>query len=220
VEELRGTVRFQCPKCRAAVTGMDIICVPCSRFSDITEERWEEQAEVRGGTGREEVPRNPKLETLVRIVRGDRPERKAVGNPLPGLLEGRTSLGAPSDRKFLVFANHEEMLGQICARLEGEGIAFRVLRGTTAQMNEIIDRYRLPSSDKRSLRILLVNGVQYCAGMNLQCTTDLIFAHWVCARNVACQIGGRAARHGRTSDLSIHYLLYKNEEEAFERALA
>jgi len=255
VEELRGNLHMNCPKCRAPLTGADVICIPQLRALDILEERMEgEEADgartankenqvpqgSEGDSGKEakrpeeakeakkpeeaqsaeEERPNLKVRAVVDIIRGREAGGVKVDNPLPGLLEGTNELGgAPQgERKFLIFANHEEMLAQVCAGLDAEGISYRTLRGTTSQLNEIIDRYRLPNGARGSYQILLINGLQFCAGMNLQCTTDLIFTHWVTRRNVACQIGGRAARHGRLSDLQMHYVLYQNEMGGFTTA--
>jgi hypothetical protein len=59
--------------------------------------------------------------------------------------------------------------------------------------------------------VMLVNAQQYCAGLNLENTTDLVFFHRILDKNIEAQVAGRAQRIGRQSNLNIHYLLYNNE---------
>lgn len=61
-----------------------------------------------------------------------------------------------------------------------------------------------------NINILLLNSNFFGCGLNLQCTTDVIFLHKT-DENLEKQIIGRAQRHGRTSKLNIWYLLHKNE---------
>lgn len=58
--------------------------------------------------------------------------------------------------------------------------------------------------------ILLLNSNFFGCGLNLQCTTDIIFLHKT-DENLEKQIIGRAQRPGRTSKLNIWYLFHKNE---------
>jgi SNF2 family DNA or RNA helicase len=96
-------------------------------------------------------------------------------------------------------------------KLEAADISFSVLRGTHDQIRKVVKKYNLPNEHPDSIQVLLVNGAQYCAGLNLQVTSDIVYMHKVTDPAVEAQIAGRAARVGRTRNLNIHYVLYENE---------
>ena len=58
--------------------------------------------------------------------------------------------------------------------------------------------------------MLLLNA-KYCgAGLNLQCTDEIIIFHRMC-KDLENQVIGRAQRIGRDSRLKVNYLCYDNE---------
>ena len=135
---------------------------------------------------------------------------------IPNMLVGKTDKGEPTDKKCLVYANYGETLDRLQEVLDRKDITFLKLQGTPKQIQDMVHRYGLPSSNPESISVLLINGPEYCAGLNLQMTTDLIFTHKIIDRNIESQVGGRAARYGRTANLRVHYFLYENEFEMFK----
>lgn len=144
---------------------------------------------------------------------------------LQGLMQGEHDKGeAPvDDKKALVFANFAETLDIIRDKLDACGISFSMLHGTHDQIRTMVKMYNLPNTHPNSIKVLLINGAQYAAGLNLQATTDLIYVHVVTDSAIESQIAGRAARIGRRYNLNIHYIGYENEirflrEKQTERA--
>jgi hypothetical protein len=161
----------------------------------------------------ETIPDDPKYKCIVDILNGTtNAAGKRIDAPITGLLEGPSrGVAPPEDRKYLIFSNYGKAITGLENMLTRESISYRTLGGTASMIAECVRRYNLPNSNPRSYKILLVHGVQYCAGLNLQITSDVIFTHMMVNREIEAQLGGRAARHGRRYDLNMHYVYYKNE---------
>ena len=80
-----------------------------------------------------------------------------------------------------------------------------VLKGSSATVQKRINEFK-----NGDINVLLMNSDSYCAGMNLQCTTDVIIYHNL-SSDIEKQAIGRAQRIGRTSPLNVHYLKHNNE---------
>ena len=80
-----------------------------------------------------------------------------------------------------------------------------VLKGSMATIEKRINEFK-----NGKIKVLLMNSESYCAGMNLQCTTDVIIYHNLNS-DIEKQAIGRAQRIGRTSKLNVHYLKHNNE---------
>lgn len=179
-----------------------------------------------------------KYDVLIDILRGITPkEREEIDLQIPALMVGGTSLGPPKyeinglDKimknkkissicksnvmnwldckdvpRVLIFANYDECLDKIQKRLVKEHITFDRLGGHQVQLNKSISDFQIGEN-----RILLINGTQHCAGLNLQMATDLVFMHQVKERGLQSQIAGRLQRVGRECDSKMHWLCYENE---------
>lgn len=159
-----------------------------------------------------------KFKCILKIIKGEYEELSEVQQRredihIPSLLVGSRDKGTapPSEKKVLIYANFRETLMNLEERLTKHNISFMKLHGTSRQISDIRERFNKPNSDPESISVLLINGAKYCAGLNLQAATDLIFTHKVMDANVESQVGGRAARFGRKYNLNIHYVLYQNE---------
>lgn len=138
---------------------------------------------------------------------------------LHGLMQGKYDKGEapPDDKKALIFANFGETLEIIQNKLDAAGISFSTLHGTHEKIRDMVKMFNLPNEHPNSIRVLLVNGAKYCAGLNLQAATDLFFTHFVVDPAVEAQIAGRIARIGRRYNANIHFLLYQNEHHEMMR---
>ena len=58
--------------------------------------------------------------------------------------------------------------------------------------------------------IVLLNAKYFGAGLNVQCTDEIIIFHRM-STDLEAQVIGRAQRIGRTTPLIINYLCYTNE---------
>lgn len=108
------------------------------------------------------------------------------------------------NRKILIFSNYDITFQNISTILDNNGLSYDYLKGIG--INNIIEKYK--NSNKNN--ILLVNTKAYGSGLNLENTTDIIMFHKFDSQ-IEKQIIGRAQRPGRTSPLSLWYLLHANE---------
>jgi len=78
--------------------------------------------------------------------------------------------------------------------------------GSIESINESVKKYTYGN-----INALLLNSNIYGCGLNLQCTTDIIFLHKT-EESLEQQIIGRAQRLGRINKLNIWYLMHENEK--------
>ncbi len=62
-----------------------------------------------------------------------------------------------------------------------------------------------------NINVLLLNSNIFGCGLNLECTTDIVFLHKT-EESLEKQIIGRAQRHGRKNKLNLWYLMHENEK--------
>lgn len=168
---------------------------------------------------KENLDEKNKINCLLKIILGlDLSDVDYTANvpskpEIPGLLVGDTDLGfAPENKKkILIFNNYNESTIAIEKKLKHYKISFIRLQGSNSQIKEIVRRYQLDNEDPESYKVLIISGPKFCAGLNLQNTTDLIFMHKIIDKAIESQISGRAARYGRVYNLKIHFILYENE---------
>ena len=72
-------------------------------------------------------------------------------------------------------------------------------------MKKNIQKYK-----NENVNVLLLNSRYFGSGLNLENTSDIIIIHKMAA-DIEMQIIGRAQRYGRTNELRIWKLYYKNE---------
>ena len=68
----------------------------------------------------------------------------------------------------------------------------------------------IKSFTQGSIKVMLLNSNLFGCGLNLQCTTDIVFLHHP-ESTLEQQIVGRAQRPGRVDSLNIWYLMHENE---------
>lgn len=152
--------------------------------------------------------KNPKLKALLEIINGKVPEGRTEYTPnITKLLNGRVDKPQTDKtvKKVLIFANFDETLDLIKSFLTEHKINYLHLQGTATQMHNIVQTWQNKGT------VLLINSSHHCAGLNLQCVTDMVFFHKIIDANIEGQVAGRGQRIGRTCNLHIHSLLYNNE---------
>jgi SNF2 family DNA or RNA helicase len=217
-----NNVQGTCPNCRRQVGFNQIVMIDknidINRIINekINDEEPEPEPEPEIDENAE--PEEPeealnKFSCVVGLLNGKKftDLRKVQNIKIGKILVGSNDLPEATEIKALVFANFNETLTNLQERLDKEGITYLRLQGTPNQINQIVRRYKLTPDHPEAVNVLLINGAEYCAGLNLQNTTDLIFTHKVLDTNVEAQIVGRAVRVGRTKNLNVHYVLYHNE---------
>jgi len=214
-------VQGTCANCRRQVGFNQIVMIDKDiDFTRIINEKINDDDDVHVAekVDPDEEPEEPeeelnKFRCIVGILKGKKYEdlRKVQNIKINNILEGDNDLPEPTEIKALIFASFNETLENLEKELDKDGITFLRLQGTPSQINNIVRRYKLTSDHPEAVNVLLINSSEYCAGLNLQNTTDLIFTHKVLDLNVEAQLIGRAVRIGRTKNLNVHYVLYHNE---------
>lgn len=155
---------------------------------------------------------SPKLTALLAILRGQDPENVTeFEHSIKHLLIGKHDMGFAAKKKILVFANFSESITAIERFLIDNDVEYLRLGGTAAQISATVEQFRTYGE------VLLVNSSRHCAGINLQFATDMVFFHKIIDENIESQVAGRCIRIGRTSNLTMWWLFYKNEERIVAR---
>lgn len=107
--------------------------------------------------------------------------------------------------RVILFSDHPSFK-HVIPGLHARALAYAELDGGNIRaMDRILTQYRSGETP-----VLIVDSSMYGCGMNLENTTDIIFAHAV-NTSKRCQIIGRAQRYGRMGPLYVWTLLYGNE---------
>ena len=221
-----GNVAGICPHCRCQIEFSQLILVDKNlNLEDIINDSVEVPEPVLVETEDPKVVKEEefnKLSCVISIITGADATDSKIENirtkrtiHIPSMLVGVYDKGYATiaDRKVLVYASYKETLDNLTALLITKNIKFSQIQGTANHINDIVNRYNMPNSDPNSISVLLISGARYCAGLNLQVTTDLIYTHKIIDQNIESQVAGRASRYGRSYNLRIHYVLYDNEIE-------
>lgn len=108
--------------------------------------------------------------------------------------------------KFLVFSSHDQTFQRIQNLFHEESFRMAQPIGTVASINKRISEFRAGT-----VNVLLLNAEHLGAGLNLECTTHVIFFHKM-NPSLETQVVGRAQRWGRTEPLQVIHLLHSNED--------
>lgn len=147
-----------------------------------------------------------KISTLIDIIHGKAQGTK-VDVSMGNLMKGTHTFSEAKTKKVLVFANYDESLNKITSELKSKKIKYWRLMGKANSIDQMVEEFR----QCQEPCVLVINSIKYCAGLNLQCSTDLVFTHQIINFGTETQVMGRSQRLGRDSNLKVHYLLYKNE---------
>jgi hypothetical protein len=207
----------RCSNCRSKLTIKDLLYIGDEiDIDDIADENLEEESDeeviglkvVEINALKKSRKNTTKYSAIINIIRGENiAEDIRVDLHIPNMMKGTNYLPEAQVRKILIFANFEETLTNVVKELDDEGINYWRLAGG---VNEIADTsFKFTSCTTTCA--LVINSGRYCAGLNLQTATDLIFAHRMIDQSVESQVAGRGHRLGRTSPLNIWYMLYDNE---------
>ncbi len=205
----RNTLEGTCVHCLKSITHADLLVVDGSvSLASIVES----SATLSRGRS-EEAPvslhmeASPKLRALECIINGSVPEGRDPYNiAISNLVTGATYVPDESTPKVLIFANYNEILDIISTHLTSKNILFEKINGTAANMHRQITAFTTGT-----FRVLLINSNVRCAGMNLECATDVVFYHRLLDPAIEAQVIGRAQRIGRKASVRVHYLLFENE---------
>lgn len=225
IENVAGS----CPNCRRTVGITQLILIDKEfNIDDILEEKGVVDEipvvpvvadEGSSSTTDDDDGEFDKYKCVLRIVLGQDETKEVVDVraekkiKIAGMLVGPEDKGtAPaSARKVIIYSSYNETFTHLTPKFDKLGIKYKKIQGTSHQISDMVQQYKLPNDAPDSVQVLLISGPQYCAGLNLQNTTDLIYTHKIVEAAVESQVAGRAARFGREFNLRIHYVLYDNE---------
>lgn len=113
------------------------------------------------------------------------------------------------DGRFLVFADYDETFNKIEKVFKQYKIKYDILKGGGVKIKSTITSFQ-----KGLINVILLNAKNFGAGVNLQCTTDIIMYHRFTSE-MEEQIIGRAQRLGREGILNVYYLVHDNENSSY-----
>lgn len=106
--------------------------------------------------------------------------------------------------RFLVFSRIDSTFHHIMLALERAHISYAEIKGSTAVMMRILQRFQ-----DGQLQVILLNTHHAGSGIDISCATDVVIFHQMGTDKV--QAVGRAQRVGRTETLNVHNLCYPHE---------
>jgi SNF2 family DNA or RNA helicase len=109
--------------------------------------------------------------------------------------------------KYLVFSKYDSGFNEIMNMLNVNHIACSELKGNTAHMMNVLEKFK-----SGSIQVILLNTYFAGSGIDISYATDVILFHSMGMAKY--QAIGRAQRVGRTEKLNIHYLCYEHEMES------
>jgi SNF2 family DNA or RNA helicase len=210
-------IATSCPNCRREISLRDLVYISQEiNLDDVIKDV--EQGNLNSGVESEKVEAGcrpvikkdnyGKYDAIVDIILGNKIDnQEEIQVNIPQLMTGSAKLPEAKVRKVLVFANYPETLNKIQKKFVEEDIKYERLGGTAKQISEIVDRF----ANGEDNNVLLICAAQYCAGLNLQMATDLIFAHLIIDQHVETQVAGRLIRLGRTTSANFHYVMFEEE---------
>ncbi len=162
-----------------------------------------------------ETQSRTKVSALLDILNNIKPaEQQQIDINVGNLMKGTHVLPPAKITKVLIFANYDESLDNITKVLKEKKIIIWRLMGTPNNIRDMVHAYKTSTQTCA----LVINSIKYCAGLNLQCSSDLVFMHKINSHDIETQVIGRGQRLGRESPLKVHYMLYNNEYTQMNRA--
>ena len=109
--------------------------------------------------------------------------------------------------KVIICSSYIRIFNDIKSLLNKYNIKYKELDdGNIYSINKSINEYNYGN-----INVLLLNSNLFGCGLNLQCTTDILFLHKT-EPTLENQIIGRAQRYGRKDKLNIWYVMHENEK--------
>lgn len=209
-----------CGQCRRPINIKSLIFLSkdfdSSKFADaaknIAKIEFEPPKVEQKAVDTEDICKN-KNDLIMRIVKGKSHPKTQIDVQVKGLLLGKEKLpvAKENERKILIFSNHGSILADLCKSLEAAKIGFLTLQGSSKQRFEQVEDFR----NNKKIKVLILNSMKACAGIDMPFTTDMIFCHEFLDKEIQGQASGRAQRMGRKHKMTYHYVLYDNEIRHF-----
>jgi SNF2 family DNA or RNA helicase len=117
-------------------------------------------------------------------------------------------INSNKDGKFILFSEFSNTFDMIQNALKEANIPFAEVKGTSDMKQKYIRLFK-----EGKLTVLFLNSRNDGSGIDLPEATDVILYHKMSSKDIETQVLGRALRLGRTKPLTVHRLLYKDEEQ-------
>ena len=111
------------------------------------------------------------------------------------------------DGKFILFSEFNNSFDSIKYSLINKGISVAEVKGTSDSKQKSIRLFK-----EGKIKVLFLNSRNDGSGIDLPEATDVILYHKMSSTSIETQVLGRALRLGRTNKLTVHRLLYTEEE--------
>jgi ERCC4-related helicase len=106
-------------------------------------------------------------------------------------------------KRILFFSSYSDIYLKVIELLKQQNInCYHILNGSPKQREVAIKKYK-----KGELKILFLNCIENCAGIDLPETTDIILYHRIQELSIKNQIIGRANRIGCSHQVYIHEMI-------------
>ena len=105
-----------------------------------------------------------------------------------------------ADKRFIIFSNYDQTYDIIKKVCKENDIQIKEVKGRSATRNASLKNFK-----DGVFKVIFLNGTYNGAGINLECTTDIILYHDV-HEDTKKQLIGRGNRIGRKGNLTIHLL--------------
>jgi hypothetical protein len=218
-DKCRSDTQGRCPQCRAAIAfpsgfiyigpGVDIAALESAAT------KTEEPSAVVN-----DIPASsPKISLIAQIISDkidkDVPRREvsaAIINREYGFYCKEDLIvkgAATSPKKVLIFSHFDEVWPDISKHLAETCAGARLykLSGSPAQLADALRSFKAAQAPA----VLFIQSMEFCAGLNIQEATDVIFMHHYSEKAIMQQVLGRVLRMGRVFSVRVHMLNYKNE---------
>jgi len=117
-------------------------------------------------------------------------------------------INSNKDGKFILFSEFSNTFDVIQNTLMQANISFAEVKGTSDMKQKYIRMFK-----EGKLTVLFLNSRNDGSGIDLPEATDVILYHKMSSKDIETQVLGRALRLGRTKPLTVHRLLYRDEEQ-------
>ncbi|CAG8698006.1 8421_t:CDS:1, partial [Acaulospora morrowiae] len=134
---------------------------------------------------------------------------------VPAVQEYLSEIYENSDKKFIVFAHHLEVLDSITDHLRNKyGENYIRIDGNTSQIRRqaLVDQFQ----DDKKTRVAILSLTAACTGLTLHAADLVIFAELFWNPSTLLQAEDRAHRIGRKGCVDIKYMLVKDTSDSIQ----
>lgn len=114
-----------------------------------------------------------------------------------------------SNKRILIFSDSVSFIEQVTYLMQKNNISNKILKGNVNTISKILKRLT-----NNEINVIILNMKYFGSGLNLQMVDSIYITNYI-DKNTEIQVIGRANRYGRTKDLHVNYLFYKEEKNKY-----